>query len=168
MDQKKLTIRRGNASDKAAIKAVYFQAYRGFEQVLLPESWKTMQANLEDDAAFTKLFSIAMSFLCEYDGQIAGVVFLVPHGNETPYFLAEWSYIRLLGVLPQYRGSGIADALMRKCMEQAREWGEHTLALHTSEYQHAWRIYERLGFQRVQAIGPIYGHTYWLYKLSLR
>lgn len=167
MNKNKPEIRVGTIEDRNTIKDVCFQAYSGYESMLLPEDWMMMKRNLEDEASFSKLFSSAVPIICAVNGEIAGAVFLVPKGNETPFFSAEWAHIRMLGVLPQYRGLGIAHALMQKCIDHARDLGEATIALHTSGFQKAWPIYERLGFQKIKDIGPLFGNTYWLYTIDL-
>jgi ribosomal protein S18 acetylase RimI-like enzyme len=167
MNQKEFVIRMGNAAEGTALQEACVQAYSGYKHTLLPEDWKQMKSNLQDKPAFAKLLSVAVPFIAVCSGQIAGLVFLVPHGNETPFFSAGWAYIRMLGVLPEYRGLGIAHALMQKCIAHARQSGEKTIALHTAAYQRAWPMYEGLGFQRIKDIGPLYGKTYWLYTLDL-
>lgn len=168
MEQKKITLAMGAVDDREAIHHTCMRSYSSYQSVLSPEDWDKMRHNIEDKIAFEKLYAMAVPFICRVEGQIAGVVFLVPEGNATPYFSGAWSYIRMLGVLEEYRGMGIARLLMQRCIDHARNCGAGTLALHTSGFQKAWRIYEQLGFQRVKDIGVIYGHTYWLYQLSFK
>ncbi len=83
-------------------------------------------------------------------------------------FKAEWSYIRLVGVDPDYRGKGIAKNLTEMCLEFAKKTKEKIIALHTSEFMDAARhIYESLGFKVLREIEPRLGKRYWLYTLEL-
>lgn len=73
-----------------------------------------------------------------------------------------------MGVDPAHRGLGIGRQLTQLCIDEARNRGETTLALHTSEFMdQARKMYERLGFQKVRELAPMYNKRYWLYKLSI-
>jgi ribosomal protein S18 acetylase RimI-like enzyme len=96
------------------------------------------------------------------------MAFLFTSGHPSDIYPADWSYIRMIGVHPAYEGCGIARTLTSHCIEYARETGEHTIALHTSELMHAARhIYEKLGFRIMQELGLRYGIMYWLYAMKL-
>lgn len=163
----KLQYRRATIKDHEALRAAVLQSYGTYEQVLAPEHWATMKRNLEDAETSVRLLQSATAFICEEGETVAGLVYLVPSGEATPFFSADWAHIRQLGVLPEYRSLGIARALMECCIAHAREAGERTLALHTSAYQSAWRMYERLGFKKQRNLGTIYDHEYWLYTITL-
>jgi ribosomal protein S18 acetylase RimI-like enzyme len=163
-----LRYRRATLADGEALRQLNIRAYGGYQHILLPQDWALMKTRMEDEVAFRELMGKATAFVCEDGKEIAGAVYLMPSGNPTEYFDAEWAYIRLLGVLPAYRGQGIASELMRQCIEEAQARGEDVLALHTSAYQSAWHIYERLGFVKQKDIGPLLGHEYWLYTRRLR
>lgn len=56
---------------------------------------------------------------------------------------------RLLAVHPKVRGKGLAKLLIQKCMDQAREEGFEHLVIHSTKYMMvAWKMYERMGFER--------------------
>ena len=59
-----------------------------------------------------------------------------PHGRE--------AIVLNVYTDPAWRGRGIAEALMHRILEWARETGVHTLVLHASEAGRP--LYERLGF----------------------
>jgi GNAT superfamily N-acetyltransferase len=57
--------------------------------------------------------------------------------------------IRLLGVDPEFRGSGAGRALTNECIRLAREAGHSQVILHTTQAMGvAWALYERMGFAR--------------------
>ena len=59
------------------------------------------------------------------------------------------SGIRLLAVDPAFRGMGVGKALTNACIALARSRGHTEVVLHTTQAMNvAWRMYERLGFQR--------------------
>lgn len=163
----KLTYRRANASDAPNIVGLIVNAYHDYKAVLAPADWIRMQTSLANEDLYVELLKKAAAFVCEIDNQLAGVIFLVPKGNPTTIFPADWSYIRLLGVDPKYRGLGIGRELTQLCVQQARVTNEIGVALHTSEFMNAARqMYEALGFKREKELAPMYGKRYWLYKLS--
>jgi ribosomal protein S18 acetylase RimI-like enzyme len=62
-----------------------------------------------------------------------------------------------LFVVPQARGSGLADLLIRACQEQCRVRGAAILSWQTApSNQRAQRVYERLGATREEWV------DYWL------
>ena len=96
------------------------------------------------------------------------MAFLIPSGNPTDIFQADWSYVRMVGVHHSYGGQGIGRQLMQLCIDQAKATHETTLALHTSEFMDAARhLYEQLGFTQLKELEPRYGKRYWLYLLEL-
>lgn len=56
---------------------------------------------------------------------------------------------RLLAVDPRHRGKGIGKLLTLYCIEKARDKGHQQLIIHTTRAMlPAWKMYEKLGFQR--------------------
>ena len=59
------------------------------------------------------------------------------------------SGFRLLAVSAESRGHGVGKLLTNKCIRLTREDGNKQLIIHsTKAMQIAWKIYERMGFQR--------------------
>jgi ribosomal protein S18 acetylase RimI-like enzyme len=57
--------------------------------------------------------------------------------------------VRMLGVVPEARGRGVGEALMRECIDRARQSGRKRVRLDTrTSMTSAQRLYERLGFRR--------------------
>jgi ribosomal protein S18 acetylase RimI-like enzyme len=57
--------------------------------------------------------------------------------------------VRMLGVAAEARGRGVGEALMRECIDRARQSGRKRVRLHTrTSMTSAQRLYERLGFRR--------------------
>ena len=157
-------------ADKIAdevLQATVIQSYSTYSSILAPADWANMKSSLENQEAIRALRRMSSVFLCRHGSAIVGIVYLVRSGIASAFFQADWAQIRLLAVLPEYRGRGIGEQLMRLCIEEAKKNGEHTLALHTSGFQGAWRMYERLGFVRQKDLGIKFGHMYWLYTRTL-
>lgn len=79
------------------------------------------------------------------------------------------SGFRLLAVNPTYRKKGVGKLLSLSCIEKARQDGNSHLVIHSTEsMQVAWKMYEKLGFERakdldfMQAELPVFGFRYFL------
>lgn len=163
-----LNFRLATGADTAAIGALSIQSYGQFERVLTEEHWAKMKHSMTDHSILEELMNTATTFVCEAGSALAGVVFLVPSGNPTDIYPANWAYIRRLGVHTAYRGKGVGCRLMEIAIEEARKNGEKVVALHTSTMMpDARHLYDKLGFSLVRELEPILGQQYWLYKMEL-
>ena len=168
MTESALVYRRATVNDIAAIAALLPAAYQDHQSEIGDEHWNRMKRSLSDENQIANLMSFAIGFTCQSQNQLVGIIFLIPGGNPSQIFPADWSYIRLLGVDATYRGLGVGKKLTQLCIEEARQMGEQTIALHTSEFMNPARIlYEKLGFSRVREIEPLFDKRYWLFKLNL-
>lgn len=163
-----LTYRQGSIKDIEQLQELAIRSYREFSKVLTSDNWNLFNGNLKNRQKFIEILKIAKCFVCLDNNKIIGVAYIIPSGNPTDLFKAEWSYIRMVGVDPAYRGKGIAKALTNLCIDCARENDESVIALHTSEFMDAARhIYESMGFKILTEIPPLFGKKYWLYALEL-
>jgi ribosomal protein S18 acetylase RimI-like enzyme len=143
-------------------------SYGQYEPLLSPENREKMQSSISNPDNWKRILATSKSFLCMDKDAIAGMAFLVRSGNPWDIFKAEWSYIRMVGVEPAYEGRGIAKTLTRMCLDHAKQTGEKTIALHTSEIMPAARhIYESFGFKILYEIPQRLGVRYWIYTLEL-
>ncbi len=163
-----LTYRTASTSDIPQLKTLALLAYGQFKDVLGIENWKIMESNLSSEEKISELLSKATCFVCADGTTIVGMAYLMPQGNPTPIFQADWSYLRLVAVYPDHNGKGIAKTLTQLCIDHAKQNNEHTVALHTSEFMDAARhIYEGFGFKQLKEIEPLFGKRYWIYTLDL-
>lgn len=164
-----MIIREGHINDLTFVMKLAMESWQQFEFVLAPESWKQMHAILETKQNFVDLITQSHSFLCETEsGELIGMSFLVPSGNPTTLYDADQSYIRFVTVSPQHSGKKLGQILTEKCIDKARELNEQVIRLHTSEMMPTARhIYEKLGFEIVRELEPIFGKRYWLYELRV-
>jgi ribosomal protein S18 acetylase RimI-like enzyme len=107
--------------------------------------------------------------VAERDGAIVGCVGYIPPGrSRNEVFAREWAALRLMAVDPAHRGCGISRALAEECAARARRDGAAALALFTSPAMKiAIAMYQRMGFQLVRPIEPVYGMAAELYRLDL-
>jgi len=160
--------RDGALYDEKQLKHLALLSYGQFKNALTGENWEKLSTHLANDNLFSGLLRSSKSFVCETNGELVGMAFHVPKGNPTEIFHKEWSYIRMVGVHPNFAGNGIGRKLTKQCMDFARRTDEKIIALHTSEFMTAARyIYESLGFKQNKEIEKRYGKRYWLYLLEL-
>jgi ribosomal protein S18 acetylase RimI-like enzyme len=168
MSSDEFTYRSGSIHDKAELLELSLASYGPYATLLNAEHANKLISLIKDEERMASLIQHSKSFVCIHQNKIVGMAFIVLHGHPWDVFKAEWAYIRMLGVHPDYQGKGIAKKLTQMCITFAKENHEKTLALHTSEFMDAARhIYEKLGFRRYQEIEPRYGKKYWLYLLDI-
>ena len=101
---------------------------------------------------------------------LGSVTFAAPGSALHEIAQADEGDVRMLAVDGTARGRGIGEALMRRCVERARDLGLSGLALSTQpSMRAAHRIYERLGFERApdRDWQPAPGITLLAYRLDL-
>ncbi|MBH9964807.1 GNAT family N-acetyltransferase [Bacillus haikouensis] len=100
--------------------------------------------------ASSPTFLKAQSYLAAVDNQAAGFIAL----DTDPEFPNTKAYISQVGVIPEWRGKGIAASLTCKCLEECRQDGMNSVTLHVNQNNPgAIRLYERLGFETVRTRG---------------
>lgn len=129
----------------AALFAPALEPYRGSGS-----DW-ILDAYLEELADGNPRFAEAEVLVAEHDGRIVGTIAFYADVRLEGWsnLPAGWAGFRALAVAPRMRGAGIGEALVRRCIERARDVGAETLGIHTiSLLTDAVRLYERLGFVR--------------------
>ncbi|HLP56139.1 MAG TPA: GNAT family N-acetyltransferase [Fluviicola sp.] len=163
-----LIYRTATLADKPQLIELGLLAYGQFKDRLGPESWEEMRESIKNEANWYWMFAKSIPLVAVDGDRIAGMAFLFLSGNPWQVYPADWSYIRFVGVHPDYEGQGIGRKLTAWCVEKARESGEKTVALHTSELMlAAQHIYKSLGFKQLERLPDRYGISYWLYRLDL-
>ncbi|MBS1779284.1 MAG: GNAT family N-acetyltransferase [Bacteroidetes bacterium] len=164
-----LHYRAANEADIDKLIPLGVLAYGQYRSFMSEEEWQTMLHSLQSRDMYRSLLDTGKGFVCLGKDGIIGMAFLIYHGNPWTFYPAEWSYVRMVGADPAYKGAGIGRQLMQLCIDEAIKSGEQVIALHTSEQMHAARhIYESLGFKVEQELPVRYGMKYWLYKMPLQ
>jgi ribosomal protein S18 acetylase RimI-like enzyme len=101
---------------------------------------------------------------------LGSVTFAAPGSPYADLAQGQEGEFRMLAVSPEGRGRGIGEALVRACLQRARELGlSHVVMSTRTEMVHAHRIYERLGFVRTPARdwSPVPGVELMTYAVTL-
>ena len=163
-----MNYRVADQHDLPALKELGLASYGRLKKHLTHENWLKMETLLKSDQTFPLLVRDCHSFVCEDNGRLLGMAYLVPSGNPTKVYSAETCYIRMVGVQPDAGGKGIAQSLTKLCIEKAKETGEAMISLHSAEIMYdARHIYEKLGFKKIRLLDEHYGLKYWLYEMTL-
>lgn len=166
---KEFKYRTATISDLKQLQQLGLLAYGQYKSVITHENWEKWETGFNNESNFSNLLNIATCFVCEVENEIIGMAFLIPSGNPFLYFPAEWSYIRYVGVHPNFEGNGIGKKLTQQCIDLAKTSGEKTIALHTSEFQNAARhVYENLGFIKQKELEPVFGKVFYIYTIQLK
>jgi len=137
--------RNSELDEIAGLFAPALAPYRGGVQ-----DW-ILDAYLAELVDVRPRFEEAEVLVAEHDGRIVGTIAFYPDVRLEGWsnLPAGWAGFRALAVAPRRRGTGIGQALVRRCIQRAREIGAETLGIHTiSLLTDAVSLYQRLGFVR--------------------
>jgi ribosomal protein S18 acetylase RimI-like enzyme len=105
------------------------------------------------------------------DGTLLGTVTYCPEGSEFREVARPGEgEFRMLAVAPHARGRGVAEAMVRLCMERSVELGYGAVTLCSMSAQEpAQRLYARLGFRRTPELDwkPVPSVELLAYRLDL-
>jgi ribosomal protein S18 acetylase RimI-like enzyme len=134
-----MTVRRATEADEAALHELWEEFERevpppdGFE----PESWEDEWADVRRDLEHGAVF------LAEDDEGVVGVA-----RAERNHFGA--SHLHLVYVRPRARRRGVTKALLRACVDAAKQSGAGMVSLHVlKSNEAATAVWRRLGFDEV-------------------
>jgi N-acetyltransferase len=135
-------IREATTRDAAAVIALWTQAY-----VTEGEGGRD---DPYSEAEFAETAERGEVFVAERDGEVVGVVALLPPGAEGRAVAAgSEAELARLAVAAAARRAGVGDALVERCERRAREAGWEAIALWSRPYQRAGHcLYERRGYRR--------------------
>ena len=137
--------RNSELDEIAGLFAPALAPYRGGVQ-----DW-ILDAYLAELVDVRPRFEEAEVLVAEHDQRIVGTIAFYPDVRLEGWsnFPAGWAGFRALAVAPRTRGTGIGQALVRRCIQRTREIGAETLGIHTiSLLTDAVSLYQRLGFVR--------------------
>jgi ribosomal protein S18 acetylase RimI-like enzyme len=141
-------IREARPEEFAEAGAVTALAYREF---VVPGDvgWEDYLDRIADVASRARSATVLVA---EEDGRILGSATLELDGRideEDGPLGSDEAHLRMLGVHPDWRGRGVARALMDASFDLARAAGRTRMTLHTTpRMRAAQRMYESMGFSR--------------------
>ena len=145
MGTPKLEIRDAREDELTAMLEVTKESYEEFRDGSPDGFWDAYMANIEEAILRAHDSERIAAFL---DGKPVASVLLCrkPLRGDDPE-------IRLLAVLPAFRGRGIARQLMEECELRVSRMGTRRVALHSTHLMSVARQwYERSGYRRYEAI----------------
>ncbi len=139
-----LVVRPAEPADLEEAGRVTLEAYVADDHIAADHFYA---AHLLDAAARA---DEAELLVAELDGTVVGTVTFCPQGSPFAEVAGPGEgEFRMLAVAPAGRRRGVAEALVRACLDRARERGYDAMVLSTMPVQvAAQRLYERLGFRR--------------------
>lgn len=84
------TYRQGTIEDVNQLKELGIVSYTEFGNALTDENWATLNNFLNRPDTWTQLVSNARCFICEENNRMIGMAFLMPSGNPTKIYQADW------------------------------------------------------------------------------
>jgi ribosomal protein S18 acetylase RimI-like enzyme len=97
-----------------------------------------------------KIKKMANSYVMVAENEIIGEIIF--YKNDQENYIA---YIALVGVLKEYQNKGIANSLLKKCIEDLKNSPMKKVGIHTDNMI-AKKIYEKYGFEEVSEINGRY------------
>ena len=160
--------RNATEDDTEQLRQLGLNSYGQFESILTEENWTRLKTNLLAENLYSDLLKKGVCFVCVTAEAVIGMAFLIPNGNPTEIFPAEYCYLRMVGVHTGFSGKGIGRKLTQLCIDHAKASGEQRMALHTAEFMDSARhIYESVGFIKTRELKQMLGKKYWFYTLEL-
>ncbi len=112
-----------------------------------------------NEEVFGEDIGLGQLWIAEIDGALAGVAAITTN-QEPEYAQVGWNIeepaivVHRLAVHPDFRGAGVAQALMQKAEDVARERGIHCLRVDTNTRNEATqRLFPKLGYALAGEIG---------------
>jgi ribosomal protein S18 acetylase RimI-like enzyme len=160
-----VTVRRARDAELPAVGRLTVDAYRGDGFLTADDAYVAELADAETRARKAELW-VAVD-----GGSVLGsVTFCLPGTPFAELAKPNEGEFRMLGVAPSARRRGVAEALVRRCIERSRELGHDALVLCSMrQMSSAHRLYERLGFRRLpeRDWSPAEGIDLWAFTLPL-
>lgn len=147
-----ITFRPISDDDLGLLRRIYAST-RADEMAVVPwtEAEKVAFLNVQFEAQhkyYQEVFPDAEFSILERDGEPIGRLYL--DRREDEHRLID------IALLPEFRGQGLGGELMRGVLDEAASGGK-MVRIHVEQNNPAMRLYERLGFEKIEDQG-----VYWL------
>jgi GNAT superfamily N-acetyltransferase len=141
-----LLIRDARSKELNEVSLLSREAYMEYQHYFPPEHWKFYLENIMN---VRSRLGVSALIVAELDKQLVGAVtlYLDASSSSQEQWPKGWAGVRLLAVLPAYRGRGIGRALMEECIHRCRKQNIKTIGLHTAVIMSvARKMYKDMGF----------------------
>ncbi|MCK6693111.1 MAG: GNAT family N-acetyltransferase [Thermoanaerobaculia bacterium] len=163
MISRDFSIRNANADEFEAIGQLMVSVYSQLEGFPGPSEQPEYYRMLANIGELTQKPATQLLVAMAPDGTIGGAVvyfsdmqFYGSGGTATQE--KNTSGFRLLAVDPAFRGQGLGYLLIYACIQRARQFNHKQVVIHsTIAMQVAWKMYEKLGFTRYEALDFMQG-----------
>ena len=159
-----LRIRPAREDETDRVAELLVEAYAEYAARMSPDAWASFAQIIGNVRG---RMTEAEILVAERDGRPVGSVTVFSQGRGVR---EQTLGVRMLGVPPSERGTGVGRALMEYVIERARSAGLERVVLTTSqEMETARDLYERMGFRREPALDhePAPGVRFEGYALNL-
>lgn len=138
-----IQVRPAEPAEYAAVGDLTTRAYRADAPMSPDDPYYEVLRDAAGRAADAELW-VAV----DADNALLGTVTWCPAGSRYRELSApDEGEFRALAVAPEARGRGVAELLVRHCLELGRAAGAGAVVISTAEWMHAaHRLYRRLGF----------------------
>lgn len=149
-----VTIRQAQPDEYPAIGTTAVDVYASLAGMPTRAEQPEYYERLRDVAARARNPAIEVWVAVDRGGRVLGSVDFISDmahygSGGRAVELDDAAGMRLLAICPEARRQGIGRALTEQCLELTRASGKSKLVLHTTRaMQIAWRMYERMGFER--------------------
>ena len=166
------TYRVAHLSDVKEMAELGLKGWSTYKLKTSDENWKKLEASVSATETYTRLLQGGQGFVCEEQTsstkKLVGMAFAVWSGKADVIYQADWCQLRMVTVDDECAGNGIGKSLTKMALTAAKQKGELTMALHTSEVMLAAQsIYNSLGFKCSAELEPRFGWKYWLFIKEL-
>jgi GNAT superfamily N-acetyltransferase len=145
-----MIIREAKETEITFIREQRVHAYTEHARKIPNEHWQALKKALSSDADSQPGVEVLVA---EVEGSIVGSVALFPAKTDAyEGMIDELDHpeIRVLAVAEEFRGKGIASALIKECIQRSKAKGYQAIGLHTGEFMtNAIKLYEYFGFERL-------------------
>lgn len=140
-------LRDARPDELASVAALLASAYAEHRAHFPAALWRTYRAEL---AAVADQLGSGDTIVALRRGTLVGTVtFYADASRDGHGWPPDVASLRLLGVDPDARGTGVGRALVAECVERAARGGASKLGLHTAPFMEAAnRLYAERGFVR--------------------
>lgn len=147
------TIRKIEAKDNATIAEIIRTI---FEELNAPKEGTAYADPHLNSLSEVYLSENEVYFVIEIDGKVKGGAGIAPLSNDTSGICE----LQKMYFAPEIRGFGIAQELLKKCLEFAKEAGYNKCYLETLPYMEAaQKLYKKFDFKYIDAPLGETGHS---------